>query len=488
MKAKFDAHFIKRRNVIFERAKFNKRQQEEGEAVDSFVTALYALAEHCGFGDLHDELIRDRIVVGIRDARLSEKLQLESDLTLDKAIRRVRQSESVKKQQSLLRADGESGDDSDPLVAAVRRRPMERNKPRYSAFNNKAEGNKPRYSAFNNKACYHCGRSPLHDRQYCPAKDATCRKCGKRGHYDAVCKSPAKVGGVHEEGMHQRHEGMQQPAFLGGINDDNPPIDDDPWNATVGVNENSVEFHIDTGAEVTVISTAAHKQIGSPLLLPPDRSLKGPSNGTLSVQGHFIGKFSLNGKRVDQEVYVVEKLHKNLLGQPAIEGLGLIARVGNVKEKNKYPIAEHPHLFEGLGKLKGEYTIQLDEGAKPFALYTPRRVAIPLFQPVKEELERMEKLGVIEKVTEPTCWCAGMVVVPKANGKVRICVDLTRLNESVKRERHPLPAVEQVLAQLAEGKVFSTLDANSGFWQIPLSPESALLTTFITPYGRFCFR
>ena len=99
----------------------------------------------------------------------------------------------------------------------------------------------------------------------------------------------------------------------------------------------------------------------------------------------------------------------------------------------------------------------------------------------------MEEMGVIAKVEQPTEWCAGMVVVPKADSKVRICVDLTRLNESVKRERHPLPAVDQTLAQLAGAKVFTKLDANSGFWQIPLAPASSLLTTFITPFGRYCF-
>ena len=99
----------------------------------------------------------------------------------------------------------------------------------------------------------------------------------------------------------------------------------------------------------------------------------------------------------------------------------------------------------------------------------------------------MEELGVIAKVEEPTEWRAGMVVVPKPNGKVRICVDLTRLNESVRRERHPLPAVDQTLAQLAGARIFSKLDANSGFWQIPLAAASALLTTFITPFGRYCF-
>ena len=73
-----------------------------------------------------------------------------------------------------------------------------------------------------------------------------------------------------------------------------------------------------------------------------------------------------------------------------------------------------------------------------------------------------------------------MVVVPKSDGNVRICVDLTKLNQSIRRERHPLPAVDQVPAQLAGATVLSKLNANSGFWQIPLSPDSAKLTTFIT--------
>ena len=151
------------------------------------------------------------------------------------------------------------------------------------------------------------------------------------------------------------------------------------------------------------------------------------------------------------------------------------------------PRTEFPKLFEGLGKLQQPYTIKLRTGVAPFSQSVVRRVAIPLMPKVKEELERMERLGVISRVEQPTHWCAGLVVVPKPNGKVRICVDLTKLNESVLRERHPLPAVDQVLAQLSGATIFSKLDAISGFWQVPLSPDSALLTTFITPFGRFCF-
>ena len=139
----------------------------------------------------------------------------------------------------------------------------------------------------------------------------------------------------------------------------------------------------------------------------------------------------------------------------------------------------------GLGRLKDNYTIKLRKDAQPFSLTTPRRIALPLPK-VKAKLQRMEHLGVISKVKEPTEWCAVMAVVPKANGKIRICAGLTKLNESVCREHHILPSVEKTLAQIGRAKVFSKLDANSGFWQVELAKESAILTTFITPFGRFC--
>ena len=204
------------------------------------------------------------------------------------------------------------------------------------------------------------------------------------------------------------------------------------------------------------------------------------------MKGQFTGKLRQGDREAEQEMFVVGNLRRQLVGRPAIEALNLVKHVRAVQDPNN-PIDQFSDLFRGLGKLEGKYTIKLVEGAKPFALTVPRRVAIPLMKPVKQELERMERLGVIARVSQPTDWCAGMVVVPKPNHKVRICVDLTHLNQSVCRERHPLPAVEQTLAQLADARIFSTLDANSGFWQIPLSPESALLTTFITPQGRYCF-
>ena len=104
--------------------------------------------------------------------------------------------------------------------------------------------------------------------------------------------------------------------------------------------------------------------------------------------------------------------------------------------------------------MRDNYKIELREDATPFAITTPRRVALPLLPKVKTELQRMEDLGVISRMDEPTEWCAGLVVVPKPNGKVRICVDLTHLNQSVCREHHILPSVEQTLAQIGGAKLF----------------------------------
>ena len=101
VKAKLDSYFVIRRNVIFERSKFNKRVQLENETVDSFVTDLHCMAEHRQFGDINDELICDRL--GLRDTRLAERLQLDPELTLEKAVNQARQSEAEKATSTLKR-------------------------------------------------------------------------------------------------------------------------------------------------------------------------------------------------------------------------------------------------------------------------------------------------------------------------------------------------------------------------------------------------
>jgi len=203
------------------------------------------------------------------------------------------------------------------------------------------------------------------------------------------------------------------------------------------------------------------------------------------VLGHAVIQLTSKERSCKHPIYAIEGLKNNLLGLPTITALQLLTKVDSIQPGKVQQ--SFPKLFQGLGTLKGDYHIQLKPNAKRYALYTARNVPIPLRGKVKQELEHMEKLGVISKVDKPTLWCAGMVIVPKKSGDVRICVDLKPLNESILRETHPLPGVDETLAQFTGATVMSKLDANSGFWQISLAKDSRELTTFITPFGRYCF-
>ena len=94
----------------------------------------------------------------------------------------------------------------------------------------------------------------------------------------------------------------------------------------------------------------------------------------------------------------------------------------------------------------------------------------------------------MKKVDQPTDWVHSLVIVEKPKSDdIRICLDPRNLNKAIKREHHQLPTVEEITTRLSGAKYFSKVDANSGFWQVPLDEESQLLTTFHTPFGRYCY-
>jgi len=351
-------------------------------------------------------------------------------------------------------------------------------KPQYGQLARKSPQESPRKRTL----CIRCGDTKGHNLQQCPARDAICNRCHKKGHYARMCKS-RKVYEVNIATL--TADTNEDIAFLGSLMTKEAGS---PWMTKIKMDNFETMFKIDTGADVTAVPVMLYNQGQFNKLKPPGRILQGPGGVSPKVKGKFTATLSKHNTCTKQDIYVVDGLYMPLLGRPAVMALQLVARLDDVGLTSKERVEkEFPKLFSGLGKMEGEYNIVLKPDAKPFSLSTPRRISLPLLPKVKEELKRMEQQGVISKVEEPTEWCAPMVVVPKRTGKVRICTDLTELNKSVMREKHPLPSVESNLGQLAGAKVFSKLDANAGFWQIPLSKESSLLTTFITPFGRYCY-
>ena len=96
---------------------------------------------------------------------------------------------------------------------------------------------------------------------------------------------------------------------------------------------------------------------------------------------------------------------------------------------------------------------------------------------------------VIEEVPHnPTTWVSPLVVAPKTDEDVRVCVDMSRANEVTVRERHPIPTIEEILYGLNGSTVFSKLDPKWGFHQVELEEESREITTLVTHRGHYRYK
>ena len=137
-----------------------------------------------------------------------------------------------------------------------------------------------------------------------------------------------------------------------------------------------------------------------------------------------------------------------------------------------------------MGCLEGEYHIRLNADIDPVQ-HAPRRVPVALRERLQETLDDLVQQDILAPVTEPTPWVNSMVVVPKKDGKLRICLDPKDLNLAIQREHYPLPTIEEIATRLHGAKLFSVLDVQHGFWHVPLDEPSSFLTTFNTPFGRY---
>ncbi len=115
----------------------------------------------------------------------------------------------------------------------------------------------------------------------------------------------------------------------------------------------------------------------------------------------------------------------------------------------------------------------------------PYRVPERLVEPLKEEIKMMKELGVIEPSMSE--WSSPMVIVPKRDGSLRVCIDFRKLNAQSKFDAYPMPRVDDLLEKIGRAQYITTLDLCKGYWQVPLNPESRPYTAFRTPLGLFQF-
>ena len=299
-------------------------------------------------------MIRDRIVVGIRDEAMSQKLQLDADLTLESAKKLVRQHEAVREQQIQLK-NGSQEEQGLPVEvmgsyhgAGVRSKKFNKSaKP----ANKTTESARPQPTT--RKKCTRCGRGP-HFKQHCPAREAICHRCKKKGHYKSQCFS--NVAEVTEDSSTE----LGDTSFLDAVSGKRSSTS---WNESLLVNGQSVIFKVDTGAEVSVITEETMNRLTRMEQRSTTKRLITANKTPLDVKCEFTACLTYSNRLVEQTLYVVKGIQNNLLGLPAIKALKMLAKVETIQ---KTILEQYPSLFTGLGTLSGEYKIELKPDAKPF--------------------------------------------------------------------------------------------------------------------------
>ncbi len=120
----------------------------------------------------------------------------------------------------------------------------------------------------------------------------------------------------------------------------------------------------------------------------------------------------------------------------------------NEQQTDEELIASFPKVFKGIGKLKNTHVrLHIDDSVAP-VVQSVRRIPFHLRKQVSEELDNLESQGIIEKVDGPTTWVSPLVIAPKKNGSVRLCVDMRMPNKAILRERHPSPMVDDLVHNL----------------------------------------
>lgn len=515
-----DAYFQAGRQDVIERRKLRKIKQEQSERFSHFVIRLRQQALNCGFEKYSVEVseilkeiyLIDVVVENCRSDELRKAI-LKRDRTLkeieeiaatiedtDQQLKDLKETSNTAREASVYKVGrterraspdkrfkrNESRSGREQGVEIARKRPVNQR----SAVPNDTEA-----------TCFSCGQQGhVSTSRYCPARGRVCRRCQQLNHFESVCRTWKRKHDSVAVGKQRRVyniEHQSEPREKSNEEPDDTEEHEKVYYAFYGGNESNVlngtiggipvNMLIDSGADANLVRLETWEMMKNKKVhvlkssKGSSRVLKGYGNDKpLDVVGTFEAEVSIGSRTTFAEFFVVKGGQKDILGDTTAKALGVL-KVGI--EVNSINTDRKP-----FSMIKGvQAHIRTIPNMTP--VFQPlRRVPIPMEEAVNMKLEQLLKRDIIEVKQGPATWVSPLVVVGKASGEPRICLDLRRVNEAVVREHFPMPVVEDYLARLGKGKMWSKLDIREAFHQVELAEDSRDITTFITNRGLFRFK
>ena len=360
--------------------------------------------------------------------------------------------------------------------------------------------------------CKYCGLRYERKKEECPAFGKTCHSCRGKDHFSNVCQQQIQPGNkassrskltrskklrvheLHEDAPTSSKDELWALSFaeeVYSVSDNKKRI-----YAAMEIGKKTVEMQKDTGASCNILPRSClpngteiqttkrelitYSKFKLSVLGTARVHIRNPCNNT-EYAAEFVvvedGFAPLLGAETEQKMNLLVVQHQNIL-QSDHQTRKIIEDSINSPTEEQV-LADYADLFKGLGKIEGRLHLEVDETVPPVVM-PPCHVPVAVKGKLREELDRLESLGILEKQDKQTQWVSSMVATQKPRGKVRVYIGPQRLNQALKRRHYPLPVIEDIVPELSKARVFTKADLKDGFLQIQLDDASSKLTTFQT--------